>query len=172
MTTFLEGDLEISFSGATHARKFDGPSHNLSQCMKAVDFIVEFPDKFLFVELKDPEHPNAPSATTAQWIRDFQDGNYDNDLIRKFRDSWIYEWAAGRANKPVFYYVLVAISSQHVGSLVAKTTELRRNLPSGLPPNAGWVKQIVLDCQIFSIQSWNMNLPEFPVRRLSSDSAT
>lgn len=170
MTTFQEGDLEVSFSGAEHAWKFDGETHKLSHCMKAVDFVVEFPDKYLFVEFKDPENPNATPETRDRWIKDFEDGSHDNDLIRKFRDSWIYEWATGNADKPVHYFVLVAISGPSVGSLGAKTTDLRRNLSLGLPHNAGWTRRIALDCQIFNIQSWNSSLPDFPIRRISTGS--
>lgn len=32
-----EGDLQIDFPDAVYGRKFDGPDHGLSHCMKAVD---------------------------------------------------------------------------------------------------------------------------------------
>ena len=168
MNTLQEGDLEFSFAGSQCARKFDGPAHKLSHCLKAVDFVVEFPDKYLFVELKDPENPDATTQRTADWINEFASGSLDNDLISKFRDSLIYEWAAGRADKPIFYYVLVAITGRHIGLLAPKTSDLKRRLPSGLPPQAVWRKPIALDCQIFNIQSWNSSFPDFPVRRISS----
>ena len=45
MYRLTEGELEFVFESAVSARKFDGPDHDLSHCMKAVDFIVEFQDQ-------------------------------------------------------------------------------------------------------------------------------
>ena len=59
MTAFTEGDLRVEFRGVVEARKFDGSDHGLSHCMKAVDFIVELPERYLFIEFKDPQNPNA-----------------------------------------------------------------------------------------------------------------
>ncbi len=57
---FAEEDLEIEIWRVVDARKFDDPpSHGLSHCMKAVDFIVERPDSYLFIEFKDPQDPKA-----------------------------------------------------------------------------------------------------------------
>lgn len=43
-------------------RKFDDEAaHGLSHCMKAVDFIIELPERLLFVEFKDPENPQTPA---------------------------------------------------------------------------------------------------------------
>ena len=170
MTIVQEHDLEVSFLGAKSVRKFDSPTHGLSYCMKAVDFVVELDDEYIFVEIKDPEDPNAHANTVAQWISDFQTGKINNDLIYKFRDTFIYEWAAGRANKPVSFFVLIAISGQPAVTLGPKTTDLRRRLPYGMPPNNVWGKPIARDCRIFNIQSWNENLPSFPVKRLSTGS--
>jgi len=57
-----EGDLSFTFNGALSAIQFDdGSTHGLTHCMKAVDFVVEFQDYYLFVEVKDPDHPSAQS---------------------------------------------------------------------------------------------------------------
>ena len=60
MPTFVEGDLRNpNRKRGQNARKFDDHSHGLSHCMKAVDFVVELPHLYLFIEFKDPEHPSA-----------------------------------------------------------------------------------------------------------------
>ena len=171
MTIFQEGDLEVAFSGAKSVWKFDDASHRLSYCMKAVDFIVELDNEYIFVEIKDPENPYAHATTSAQWISDFETGQINDELISKFRDSFIYEWASGRANKPVSYFVLIAISGQHAGTLGPKISDLRRRLPSGVPPDTTWVKPVAHDCRIFNIQSWNSHLPGFPIRRISTETS-
>ena len=54
MTVFTERGLEITFNNVLDARKFE--DHGFTQ-MKAVDFVVELPDRYLFIEFKDPEEP-------------------------------------------------------------------------------------------------------------------
>ena len=46
MTLMTEGDLQVEFDDASNGRKFDN-EYGLSHCMKAVDFIVEFDDRYL-----------------------------------------------------------------------------------------------------------------------------
>ena len=61
MTVLREGDLQITINDAIEARKFDDEaSHGLSHCMKAVDFVVELPDRYLFIEVKDPKTLRLP----------------------------------------------------------------------------------------------------------------
>ena len=57
MTVFVEDNLQITVNGAVAVWKFDVPGHGLSHCMKAVDFIIELPDRYQFVEFKNPEAP-------------------------------------------------------------------------------------------------------------------
>ena len=62
--TLSEGTIQITFNGATGGRKFDdGATHGLSHCMKAVDFIVELPERFLFVELRTQKLPKSQKRT-------------------------------------------------------------------------------------------------------------
>ena len=88
MKTFEESGIRLEFPDTAQVRKFDDPQthgHVRRHTMKAVDFIVERPDEFLFIEVKN--------------IPEF-DGR---GLGQKFRDSFLYEWADGRADKPIIY---------------------------------------------------------------------
>ena len=166
MTVFEEGDLQIAIDNALDARRFDDTSHGLSHCMKAVDFIVELSDRYLFIEFKDPEHPMSRQEDRQAFQHSFDSGEIDEDLKYKYRDSFLYEWAAGRANKPVWFYVLVAIEELTTANLQARTEGLRRKLPVSGPST--WTLAIVQDCSVFNISSWNQHFPRFPVRRISS----
>ena len=66
MAVFTEGNLQIAFDNALRIRKFDDDRHGLAHCMKAVDCIVEFDDRYLFIEIKDPDHPDARQADRVQ----------------------------------------------------------------------------------------------------------
>jgi hypothetical protein len=161
MTVFTEGGLEITFNNVLDVRKFD--DHGLT-CMKAVDFLVELPDRYLFIEFKDPEDADTfPGG--ADPIQAFRRGELDQDLKYKYRDSFLYEWAAGRADKPSYYYVLVALRWLGTADLTRRTMALQQALPVG--GVSAWVRSIVSDCGVFNIASWNRTFPNYPVRRLA-----
>lgn len=166
MMVFVEGDLQITIDDALDARKFDGGGHGLSHCMKAVDFIVELPDKYLFIEFKDPDHPLGRYADQRNFIREFLSGELDEELKYKYRDSWLYEWASGRADKPVHYYVLVAVDGLTDIEFQYRTDDLERKLP--VRGARAWTRSIVDACYVFNIRLWNHYLPNLPVSRVSA----
>lgn len=133
--------------------------------MKAVDFVVELSEKILFIEVKDPGHPSATPANSAGFVRKFQAGEIDSDLVRKYRDSFLYEWAAEHLGKPVDYLVLVAIDRLDSAMLLTRTEALQRCLPVEGPRNGVWARKIVERCFVYNIDKWNQHLPQYPVRR-------
>ena len=133
--------------------------------MKAVDFVIEFADYYLFIEVKDPDQSPHPSAY-AEFKARFESGLMDEALKYKYRDSFLYEWAAGRADKPVDYLVLVALENLDRAQLIARGDELRRVLPTGLPNDTPWRRPIVRMCGVFNIASWNESFPNFRVERV------
>lgn len=166
MTTFVEGDLEIAFNNVIVARRFD-EEYGLRHCMKAVDFIVEREDRYIFVEIKNPQQ--SPNADVGRYITRFQRREIDLDLKYKFRDSFIYEWASGRANKPIDYCVLIAVDALEPAMLVQRSEQLQEQIPTGLPKNSFWQRQIARSCVVYNINSWNRTWADFPVRRINLD---
>ena len=51
--TICEGSITIEIPANCRARKFDGPEHGMSHCMKAVDFIIDTPEARIFLEIKE-----------------------------------------------------------------------------------------------------------------------
>ena len=167
MTTLREGNLQITFPRDAKARKFDdGASHGLSHCMKAVDFIVEEPNRISFIELKDPEHPRAKEAGRKEFIKNFCSGALDETLKYKYRDTFLYQWASGRIGKPIFYWVIIAISNLTASDLLTRTDDLKRKLPLNGPPSGAWTQPIVAGCMVFNIDTWNRRQPRFPLSRI------
>ncbi len=148
MTSFVEGDLRISFDGVTCVRKFDDEDQGLPFRMKAVDFIVELDDRYLFIEFKSGRLVN-------------------EDLKYKYRDSFLYEWACGRADKPIYYYILASLRRLHAAHLVSKTDVLRRQLPLVGPHSKPWRRAFIRDCIVFNVAQWNKRFPEYPVAYLA-----
>ncbi len=170
MTTFTEGDLQVEFRNIEDARKFDDviTDEKLSHCMKSVDFIVELPNQYLFIEFKDPQHPESSGKQQQQFIREFQNRSLNEDLKYKYRDSFLYEWASGRADKPVYYLVLIALDSIAAPDLNANLDDLKRKLPLQVPKSKSWTRPIVAGCGVFNLGSWNQRFPDYPVTRLSA----
>ncbi|MCY4386099.1 MAG: hypothetical protein OXC18_03235 [Desulfurellaceae bacterium] len=168
MTVLREGNLQITINNAIEARKFDDDaSHGLSHCMKAVDFVVELSDHYLFIELKDPQDPQVPTERASQYYQEFKNGQLDENLKYKYRDSFLYEWAAGRANKPIDYLVLIALDVLDGSLLLTRQEGLERKLPLLGPGKRPWLRPIVRGCGVFNIDSWNRRYPEYPVSRLT-----
>ena len=167
--TFKEGDLQIEIKGAVDARKFDDPSsHRLTNCMKAVDFIVELSDRYLFIEFKDPQAPGATGQAPQDFIQEFLRGKIDEAFKYKYRDSFLYEWAAGRADKDIHFLVLVALDTLTTADLGKRTAALKKKLPLQTSKPTPWPHPFVRSCNVFNLVTWNQYNLDFPVNRLST----
>ena len=167
MTVFTEGHLQIAIDNAISVRKFDDSNHGLSHCMKAVDFVIELPERYLFVEFKDPDAPHIPPQDRTEFVESLSEGRRDEDFKYKYRDSFLYEWASGRADKPIYYLVLIAQSDLTLGDMTRRSTALEHILPLRLPNSVAWTRPIVDGCGVFNIDSWNRYFPDYPITRLS-----
>lgn len=169
MTVLVEEDLQITLPEGITARKFDDrANHGLSHCMQAVDFIVEQGDRMLFIEFKDPDHPVARHKDRSRFLGRFLSGALDNDLKTKYRDSFLYEWACGRASKPVYYLVLIGASTLSDAELLTRTDALKRQLPLSGPDGKAWKRPFVSGCAVLNLAAWNKAFPRFPANRIST----
>lgn len=167
MTPMVEDDIEITATGRNRLRKFDDDTHGLSHCMKAVDFILESKDKILFIEIKDPDNPKAKPKDRKKFIEEFKSENLDRDLVRKYRDSFLYEWACDKIKKPVHYLVLIAASGLTKADLLTRTDALKRKLPVPESAPDKWKKPLVTDCSVLNIVTWNKHIKHCRVIRIS-----
>ena len=168
MTTLREGELQIDLPSSAQGRKFDDQSHGLSHCgMKAVDWIIDLQDKTYFVELKDLDATGATRHDQgSKYLEDLETGGKDADLTRKFRDSFIYQWARGQVNKPIIYLVVIACHALDHAMLLHRTEALRRKLPSGVPDV--WTRAIAEDVLVLNERTWNDQFSGFPMERVSA----
>lgn len=169
MTSLREGDLRLTLPAHVAGRKFDGAGHGLSHCgLKAVDWILELPERIFFVEVKDPEAPRAKEHKQSnRFLKGFLADNLTHELAAKFRDTFLYEWACDRIDKPIVYFVIIASEALDDPQLHNLAGNLKRRLPVGTP--ADWTRPIAHDCHMFNIAKWNEVFPQYP---LSRDSAT
>ena len=180
---FVEGAIHFFFANAVSQRKFDAEGsagHGLSHCMKAVDRIVEFEDKRLFIEVKDPQGDRLHTKEeNEEFVDRFKSGELDDDLKYKYRDSFLYEWASNRVGnpiysteKPIYYYVLFADETLESALLSARSEALARLLPVQGPRGSEWSRPFVHGCVVFNIAAWNKHFPDDPVTRMDATDAS
>lgn len=159
-----ESDLEFNFSDALDIRKFDDPRcHGLSHCMKAIDFIVELNNAYLFIEIKDPSNPKSGGCNLQKDKEKLTNGEMLKCLQLKFRDTFIYRWAEEKLDKPIYFLALITLEQP---LLISFNEKLKTALPSSQANS--WQKPLVKSCQVLNLEFWNRNFPKWQVRRLST----
>ncbi len=88
-------------------------------------------------------------------------------LKRKLRDTFLYEYASERVTKPVYFYVIVAIGALTGHQLSATTSVLKRGLPVRAAAPQSWTKPFVEDCAVLNIAAWNRSFPRLKLSRIS-----
>lgn len=163
MTVLTEGDLRLAVPEGLQGGKFDD-GYEASHCMKAVDFVSETENHDLFIELKDPQHPKAPPVSPD----DYLGGTLHDELVGKFRDTFLYRWARREVTKPIYYYVVVAIESLTAYELAVQTDIVKRRLPVRATMPGSWDRALVEDFALLNVAAWNRNFPAFRLTRASA----
>ena len=163
--------FSFDFTDARDAFVFDEtdktkPTYH-GQPMKAVDIVVELDREYVFVEIKDFHNLDRYKVELKQ------DGGAEdkraafnglkNYLKYKYRDSYLYRHAEGKANRPIYYICLLANFDNALNTHMRK--ELKRELPVG-QASPRWQKAIVKSCTVVNEQKWNDNFPKWPVTRI------
>jgi hypothetical protein len=166
-----EGMLEFDFRGAINGFKFDETDntsphyHGLTHCLKGVDFIIELPDVWLFVEVKDPDHPDSTDERKEKFRQKAESGKLVPELVQKYRDTFLYRWAENQVDKPICYLCLVTLENALVLQLM---TDLKRQLPEG-KPSVRWKQTIAQSCIVANVETWNHSFGHWPVNRVISE---
>ncbi|MDD4950490.1 hypothetical protein [Sulfuricurvum sp.] len=164
-----ENDLRFDFTNAIDAFVFDQmnpslPNYHGVNNMSRVDFIVELDNAILFVEVKDPDHPDSTLEILERFLTKLENGKLGNIFASKFIDTFLYRWAEDKLIKPVYYLSLVTLDNAQVIQL---SDEIVRKLPPLGVAAPRWKKQLFENCQVFNINTWNENFPNWQVTRIS-----
>ncbi len=164
-----ERDLEFNFTDALAGIIFAQMKPELANFhgiapMHRVDFIVEFTQALIFVEVKDPGNPKARKKGLQKFYAELDDGTLGSTFAAKFIDSFLYCWAEDKLSKPVRYLSLVTFDEPLLANL---SDEISRKLPPMGKTVPRWKRKLVENCQVFNIDSWNENFPKWPVKRLA-----
>ena len=134
--------------------------------MHRVDFIVEFDEAIVFVEIKDPGNPMAQEKGLEKFRAELNDGTLSATFAAKFIDTFLYRWAEEKIHKPVFYLNLVTLDTELLPSF---SDEIAKKLPPMGKSIPRWKRQLAENCQVFNLETWNENFPKWPVTRLSAN---
>lgn len=162
MTTLIEGDLKFDFSSSLEAICFDDDNLHGKSTMKRVDFIAEYENHYVFLEVKDPDNPTAikPDALKQKLLT----GNLIPDLAGKYRDSLWFRVLSEKASKPIHYVVLISMASLEPALLLSKQDDLHRSLPM---VHKDWKLPSAQACVILNLDQYKKHFGTHSVHRLS-----
>jgi len=163
MTFLAEEDLEFDFSDAMNAIRFDDAALHGKSTIKRVDFITEYEDRYIFLEVKDPDNPTA--ANPQAFKEKLFSGNLIPDLAGKYRDSHWFHTLCDKAKKPIHYVVLLSMSALDPALLLNKQDELCRCLPMR---HREWSEPSVASCVVLNLEQYKRQFGTHTVRRKSA----
>jgi len=163
MKNIQEGDLIFDVTTAVNVERFDDNRlHGSKSTIKRVDFIIEHPKEFIFLEVKDPDMPGA--SNPEQFRQDLLGGNLIPDLAGKYRDTIFFSSLRKAYEKPIIYIVLICMKSLDDALLLAKTDALKGALPM---THKSWSKNSVDSCVILKLECYKKRFGDGTVWRAS-----
>ena len=166
-----EGDIHIEFQGVINAEKFDDARHGMSHCLKAVDFLCDWPSDLWLVELKDPEESAIPlkykASSVTRFTKELSTEEYFRSVLaQKLKDTVLYLHLDCRLpDKPMKYVVLVGLSTMDSAMMVNALDRLRK--ACGDPkPGSPWRRGYAV--AFLNIEEWNKRFPHCPAKRTTT----
>lgn len=166
MTTVQEYDLEIAFPEAKAVIHFDDPAYHGNSTMQRVDFIAEYDDRSVFVEIKDPDNPAAKDLTAFK--QKLNSGKLVQSLSGKFRDTLFFRSIQGKDDLSVVYVVLLSMQKLEAALLLTKQDELKKSIPIR---HADWARDCAASCIVLNVKQWKKRFGEQSIRRVSEGAA-
>jgi len=169
MSKLRENALEIDFTGALHAMKFDQndpaqPAYHDLQNMPRVDFVVELQDSIYFIEVKDPGRPDAVDIGGTKLLKKIVSGTLEASLIEKYLFTFFFRWAEDRLNKSVHYISLITLES---AMLLTISDGIEKQLSLLSKKSSRWTRLPLASCQVHNIDTWAAVFPRWPVTRIT-----
>ena len=160
MMTLDEQDLRITLENAIDGEVFDRDEIKHGTDLQPVDMIFEFESCYLFVEVKDPDIPDA--ANPEKFRKKLQSGKVIHKVAGKFRDTTFFKFYQKKIEKPIIYIFLLSMASLDPALLSNKQDELRKALPQTHP---FW--ETDLKCVVMNVAQWKRQFGEESLTRIS-----
>jgi hypothetical protein len=166
VTTVRELDLEITFLEAKAVIHFDDETYHGNSTMQRVDFIAEYEDRSIFVEIKDPDNPAAQNVPAFQ--QKLNSGKLVQSLSGKFRDTLFFRSIQGKDDLSVVYVVLLSMKKLEAALLLTKQDELKKSIPIR---HTDWARDCAASCIVLNVEQWKKRFGDQSIRRISEGTA-
>ena len=156
-------EYEFDFPSAKELYKFDekdklSPHFHGADMMKAVDVMAEFSNCYLWIEIKHYTEEDIALIKQEGDQRKSKDMYHTksylrNNLVRKYRDTFLYRYAEQKLDKPIVYICLLNFDN-------ALKSHFRRELAQYIPtnlPTRRWKRNIINGLVIVDEKDWRRN---------------
>ena len=166
-------DVVIEFPDEVEVLRLEAPGRKKPVGMKLVDFVFDFVDKTILLEIKDPSSPGAVRHDQCEVFRKKlkADTLIAEEFVPKARDSYTYLHLMRRDTKPFVYVVLLgldAIPNAHVLLDDFKGRLTTRLLQETDVP---WKRRYIAAALTFTFEQWNVRYPHMPITRTHAPTA-
>jgi len=161
-------ELLFDFPDGLNWNELDKQGVKLPVRMKFVDLVIERDRDILLVEIKDPSHSRSPDKERNSYLKRLTNNSVLTDeLTPKARDSYLYLHLMERDNKPFKYVVLLGLDAFDPDRQKALLFGFKDRLLADIREESfeAWKRKHIADCVVLSVDSWNQQFPEWPLRR-------
>ena len=144
--TLTKDRYELNFDAATDAIVLGATATKDHSDLLLVDFVVEYDDRYLFVEILDsfgPDGFDLPGRFRSDILCDL--------LARMYRDSMFFHSFGDRQPKHVEYAVLYTIPGVDGILVSVLQDELKRRIPLSHPV---WNADSAAECSVMNPEQW------------------
>lgn len=159
--TLREDDLIFSFDGAVNETRFDDKAH-ATDTIQPVDFLIEYDDHYLFVEVKDPDCPDVKNVEAFR--KKLRSGELTRKLAGKYRDTFFSFGFQQKPQKKIQYIVLLAFSDLTPELLLPQIDRLKKAIPI---QHDNWKVEAAAGCVIFNLEQYKKRYGSESVQRVS-----
>lgn len=153
--------FEFDIPNAIDLFKFDevnnnSPHYHGVSCMKAVDVMVEMPDCYLFVEIKEYSREEIAEMLRQRGMQKGSNTHYlKNNLRAKYKDTVLYRLCENKLDKDIIYICLLNFDPALL-TLFRKT--LIKDIPVGIANKKRWRKPLLGNLVVVDESAWNRKL--------------
>jgi hypothetical protein len=161
-------ELLFNFPDGLTWSELDKQGVKLPVKMKFVDLVIERERDILLVEIKDPSHSRSLDKDRNSYLKRLANNSVlTEELTPKGRDSYLYLHLMERDHKPFKYVVLLGLDAFDPDRQKAVMFGFKDRLLADIREESfeAWKRKHIADCMVLSVETWNQNFPDWPLRR-------
>ena len=169
MSVYTESGIAFDFSAAVSHQKHDAPLVN--QVWEGVDFIIEEPDRWIWLEVKNWEPstmlPRERSGARRTFLAKMRpvNGFFTQVLRAKFVGTVAFLCLTGAAPTKKVLYVMLLESPKLDSAMKTRAGDIMRSqIPKKGPLNVPW--RIRVSVLVLSLADWQSTFVQYPAQGL------